>query len=343
MKRTVLTRHDSPGAELAFTEVYPLLENRLTSVFYHVISDERLPHVRNLYLYRTVGQFRQDLEFFAGRFNFVTFDQVVRHVREGADLPTHPFFISFDDGHREMSDVVGPMMKKMGLPATFFITTATIDDREYIPAHLKSLCIDQINAKSEAEIGNLAADEQFRILAGVITDKRGLLAKIGSIRDYNKEQDLLETLAHQLGIGATPSKQHNALYLSTKQICGLLRDGFHVGAHGHRHLKFQYLAEDERERELRDSAVYVSENFGLSRIGFCFPNSGIGVSEDWMLKMISDYPEVNAFFDTGGFRDNTSMVVNRVTFDEPISTGKSFSDIGPDQILVREFNLRFSS
>jgi peptidoglycan/xylan/chitin deacetylase (PgdA/CDA1 family) len=42
---------------------------------------------------------------------------------DGAALPRNPVMITFDDGYRSCRDIALPILRELGVPATFFIAT----------------------------------------------------------------------------------------------------------------------------------------------------------------------------------------------------------------------------
>jgi hypothetical protein len=68
----------SPGI-LSLRVVRLLSPRPLVSVFYHVVSAARLPHVSALYSYKTPEAFERDLLFLKSNYALVTHEQVVAH------------------------------------------------------------------------------------------------------------------------------------------------------------------------------------------------------------------------------------------------------------------------
>ena len=59
-------------------------------------------------------------------FNVLPLDAAVRRLRDGS-LPRRAAAITFDDGYADNHDIALPILKKHGLPSTFFIATGFLD------------------------------------------------------------------------------------------------------------------------------------------------------------------------------------------------------------------------
>ena len=107
--------------------VRPLSGVSLVVPFYHIVSDEYVPHVSNLYRFRTIAEFTADVEFFARNFESITLSDIVDALNGKRALNRPCCHLTFDDGFREVHDIVAPILERFGLPATFFVNTAFLD------------------------------------------------------------------------------------------------------------------------------------------------------------------------------------------------------------------------
>ncbi|MBD0320412.1 MAG: polysaccharide deacetylase family protein, partial [Gemmatimonadetes bacterium] len=113
-----------------------ILPRAVVGLCYHVVSERRLPHVANLYPYKSPEQFEADLVYLKRNFRVVSYADVV----EGRVEP-NSVHISFDDGYSECFDVVRPLLLKHGLPCTFFISPPYLDNRRMYSFNKASLAL----------------------------------------------------------------------------------------------------------------------------------------------------------------------------------------------------------
>src|SRR5690242_4292419 len=57
----------------------------------------------------------------------VSLDHILHCIREGDGLPPRSFAITFDDGFENNYSVAAPILRDLGIPATFYVTTNFID------------------------------------------------------------------------------------------------------------------------------------------------------------------------------------------------------------------------
>jgi len=95
----------------------------LCTIFrYHRVNDDRDPFFDAL----PVSQFCAQMEYLAQHFHLVSLDQLA-----GGQLPSNgqrcSVAVTFDDGYRDNFVHAFPILEKMGIPATIFLTTGYIE------------------------------------------------------------------------------------------------------------------------------------------------------------------------------------------------------------------------
>jgi peptidoglycan/xylan/chitin deacetylase (PgdA/CDA1 family) len=96
-------------------------KSQMTIVAFHRIND-RLPED-----VLTCGseKFAAFCRFFQKYFKVIPFSEQVRGCAAGQDMGG-TLSITFDDGYRDNFEVAAPILKRYGLPATFFVTTGFV-------------------------------------------------------------------------------------------------------------------------------------------------------------------------------------------------------------------------
>src|SRR6188768_548710 len=77
----------------------------------------------------TPTQFRRQMEMLARYGTPIGIDELLRAL-EGAPLPRNPVMVTFDDGYRSCHDVALPILRAVGIRATFFVASGYINDRK---------------------------------------------------------------------------------------------------------------------------------------------------------------------------------------------------------------------
>ena len=136
---------------------------RLFLPFYHSIrGTEALPHLQHLYPVRDEATFRQDLDYLLDHFQPIDLSQLKELVLEGKKVSHNYMHLSFDDGLREVHDLVLPILEQKGIPATLFINPAFVDNKNLFFRFKISLIIESLRQNSwtteqKAPIKNLLA------------------------------------------------------------------------------------------------------------------------------------------------------------------------------------------
>ena len=87
------------GAWLRFYKSEPIFP------YYHLVRNDKVPHIENLYEYKNTAQFIEDIEFLSQHYKPVS-PMDLLHGR-----PENTFLITFDDGLEEIYSVVFPILK----------------------------------------------------------------------------------------------------------------------------------------------------------------------------------------------------------------------------------------
>src|SRR6478735_1025353 len=85
--------------------------------YHHLISDEEVAHVKNLYGYKSKAQFETDLDYLLRHFQPLNPSALIEHYRNGTAIPRNSFLLTFDDGMREVYDLVEPILTRKGVSA----------------------------------------------------------------------------------------------------------------------------------------------------------------------------------------------------------------------------------
>ncbi len=95
-------------------------ENRLLVLIYHRV----LPQPDPMYPYDPdVASFRRHMRALAEDFNVIRLAEAVRRLERG-DLPARAVAITFDDGFADNVTQALPVLRELGLAATFFVASA---------------------------------------------------------------------------------------------------------------------------------------------------------------------------------------------------------------------------
>lgn len=290
--------------------LYPYwIRREVVGIFYHSVSDERLPHVQHLYPPEPVARFEGALAYIQKNFKPVTEDQLEAHRLQGASLPRGALHLSFDDGFAECYTVARPLLLKFGIPCTFFITSDWVDNKTMFYRNKVSLCIERL-----AELPHDAARMIFTSLNNAlgtrISDNASFKAWIMKLEP--KDEPSIDMTVKMLGLDLKDYLATRKPYMTRGQILTLHKDGFSIGAHTRTHTKLSLLAPAQAEAEIVESARFVQSITGQPKVAFSFPYSASGTDRKLLAEIRARHPFLGLFYDTRDLRRDEAFMVNRI-------------------------------
>lgn len=280
--------------------------------YYHMVRDDKIPHVSNLYRYKKIKQFEDDMDWLLRNFSSISLNEILSMVKNECKIEREVFFLTFDDGFRELSDIVAPILLKKGVQATFFICSSFIDNKEMNYQHKTSLLIEKI--KRGLSLPLKKRIEVFWKKTGLSnSDIEKNILPIGYL-----QKDLIDALAHIMEVDFNEYLSKYEPYLTTGQIKKLLKDGFHIGAHSLDHPGYQGIPLKEQLNQTLTSLKMIRNNFNLNYGAFAFPYSDFGISREYFRK-IQQSGLVDVSFGTGGMiNDTISNNLQRFSLEKPL-------------------------
>jgi peptidoglycan/xylan/chitin deacetylase (PgdA/CDA1 family) len=282
------------AARVPMDWVRPLSGVSLVVPYYHMVSDTHVPHVSHLYRFRTISEFKSDVEFLLRHFEPVTLFDIVDALNGKRTWSSPCFHLTFDDGFAEMHDIVAPILYRAGVPATFFLATAFLDGGGLAHHNALSVLFDRLQSDTARSAASLQALES---ILPAETNATTLRARMMSIRYAQKS--LVTAMAETLDVDLNEYIYKVQPYLSSEQVRSLLYQGFSIGAHSHDHPLYADLSLAEQITQTRMSVQLLETRFGLEPRAFAFPHTDSGVGEEFFNAIFSE-PLLDVSFGTAG-------------------------------------------
>lgn len=281
--------------------------------FYHTVSDERLPHLAHLLHIRNVKTFRKDLDFLLRHFEPVDAATLVNMAATRIPLRKPAFHLSFDDGLKEVYTIVAPLLKEKGIPATFFVNSGFIGNRDIFYRFKVSLLLErmpEITKKVRKSVTTLL--DQRKIFAHTLA---GRLKSISYA-----DRDVLEIIASLMDFSFRDYIARHPIYIDEAEIRQLLAQGFTIGAHSHDHPEFREISPEAQMSQVKESLNFMKDHFGISRRLFSFPFSDQDVTRSFFDRLYLPEGEVELSFGISGLKqEEQPRHLHRI----PMETGLS--------------------
>lgn len=194
-----------------------------TLIFHRVLAkpDELFPDEVD------VVRFKQICVWLKRWFHVLPLDQAVELLEAGR-LPARAVCITFDDGYADNHDLAMPILRALGLPATFFIATAYLNGgrmwNDSVIESIRRCSAPELNLDDLVEGLSLG-----RYVLGSPQQRRSAIDQVlRQIKYLEPSQRLLltEKLAERAQV-----KLPNDLMMSSEQVKAMHAAGMQIGAH----------------------------------------------------------------------------------------------------------------
>ena len=258
----------------AIGQLRGLLRHDLRILAYHRVLDVADPDTFDFDLElisASSDQFREQMRLVNRRMHPLRFDEVLAIVDSGKRLPADAIVITFDDGYDDNYRIALPILRELGIPATFFVSTGHIDSG--LPyaydwlVHM--ICVTLETRLDVPEVDLLcvlpAARAQRREIAADLLDRIKWL-------DDVHQSALISRLE---GEWQMPRAIHPGCRPMTwDQVRQMQADGMEIGSHGVGHRMLAKLSSEETRAEVSDSKEVLERELGRPVNVLSYPVGG---------------------------------------------------------------------
>jgi peptidoglycan/xylan/chitin deacetylase (PgdA/CDA1 family) len=232
-------------------------------LMYHRVNDAGDPFFPAL----PSGELAAHVDYLRGRYALGTFDEVAAWLESGAPGPPRAA-ITFDDGYPDTFEVVLPLLRARGVPATLFLSTAP-------PETGRPLWLDRVRALFRGTQAPMLDSPALGAAGWPLTDQAARLRALGRVAGalkYKGRQELADAegdLERRLGPAAP---EHVPGVLSWAQVAQLAEGGIAIAAHTHDHHILSTLSAGEAREDVGRSVDLIRERLGTRPRSFAYPN-----------------------------------------------------------------------
>lgn len=214
-------------------------------------------------------EFEQQVSLLARRFDVIGLPDLERAL---SDSHGRYVMITFDDGYRDNYSSAFPILKRHGVPATFFLTTGFLD-RPQVPWWdeiawmVRSSTISELKA-SQWLATTLNLDE---------TNRERAISRLLSI--YKKlpgeeAPEYVEWLASALETGRCPQGLADELWMTWDMVREMEANGMSFGGHTVTHPILANLSSEQQEWEVAECQNRLTRELGHPADSFSYPVGG---------------------------------------------------------------------
>lgn len=247
--------------------------DRLLVLAYHRVRDigdeRRYPGDPEL-VSATPGEFRWQMEYLRKHWQPITLGDVVAAIHGRGSLPRRAVVVTFDDGFADNYDHAFSILRDVGVPATFFVSTGYIDSAEtFWFERLAQL----LHCAPAGEL-SVSACPATLVLDGVESRREAkvrLLRALKAVPDGARRAAMAE-LEERYGARVQTGEDGGSRPLTSAQVREMSRGGMEFGSHTVTHPILAQVEDDQLERELVDSKQALERLTGAPILTLSYPN-----------------------------------------------------------------------
>ncbi len=239
-------------------------------LFHGVIGQSRHPIRNYTRKHLPYGEFDAILRELCRRGSPVSMPELVAAHRCEVVLPAYAFAVTFDDGFENNYSLAAPLLERLGVPATFYVTTGFIESNGSSWIDMIEYAVEQVTPCELRGLGD-GLDGHFETLQ----EKRAFL---NAARHFAKSHpsidpyEFAERIWRQLGVAGMVPDPDIDQKMSWSQLRELSRHPlFEVGGHGHTHRVLAFLDDDALEQEIGTSVALLEGHLGGPRRQYSYP------------------------------------------------------------------------
>ncbi len=222
---------------------------RFRVVTYHGVDERDDPVLNFDRLQTPPSRFRAQLERLAREYRMVDLQAAVRQWQDGGEWPDRGLAITFDDGYLNNVEVAAPILRHMGLPATFFVTAGYVEGRvEPWWYQLRRFLAGSTGRAMPPALEARRLESEWRLLPD--SERRRRFQSLGA---------------------SNPPPAPCYPFMRESDLRRLVEWGFDVQPHGDLHLSFLAETASRLAEEVAESAAFIRRATGRAPWGYAYP------------------------------------------------------------------------
>lgn len=213
-------------------------------------------------------RFDQMMGWIKSWFNVLPLDQAAAHLKSGT-LPARAAAITFDDGYADNRTVALPILKKHGLPATFFIATGFLDGGRM----WNDTVIEAVRLADAPSLDLQALNLGIHENSTTVDKRRAIESIIGQLKYLPLAERIANSEQVAMTLGCVPPSN---LMMTSGQVGELRAAGMQIGGHTVSHPILARLDQFNAWQEITAGKTHLEDILGESIQLFAYPNGKPG-------------------------------------------------------------------
>ena len=217
----------------------------------------------------TVSEFAQQVGWLARHARILSEGALLQAARTGSRTQGLSAMITFDDGYRDNYTLAFPVLKRLGIPAIFFVPTRPVTERrlgwwDVIAYLIKRMAKPQFQWEGQRlPLGNGQRREAIRHVQRAM-----------KLEPQERTADLLTRLSAACEVALPDQRIQDGELMTWDQVRDVSEHGIAIGSHTHTHRVLATLDPASQEEELRVSKEILERETGRAITSLAYPVGG---------------------------------------------------------------------
>ncbi|MFP4573037.1 MAG: glycosyltransferase [Desulfobacterales bacterium] len=216
--------------------------------------------------------FRRQLEWIAGNFTVLSMEELVEHFNRKGSWPEKVVTITVDDGYRDFYQHAYPELKRLSLPATFFVTVNFVDKKTMLWHDRLRYAIQHTVYK------NLDLNLAGRLQKFPITDSQEKLAAWKFLSDFciaspdHEKWEVISLVESALQVTPPETAPQEYAPATWEELRQMSDNGIEIGSHTLNHPILSKIPSERLADEISASRHILEEKLNKPVYTFSYPN-----------------------------------------------------------------------
>ena len=300
-----------------------IMNGKVTILMFHRVTDTFF----DISLLVKQKTFEECMKYITQSYPVISMDFLIQNFDKWKNIPDDSFVITFDDGWIDFHDVAYPILSKLKIPATIYLTTGFVSSEcSYWQKRLNNLLIHVLtNRNIFLKTDNIISIPEIDFKLRDLILKSEVTQIIFKFIDYLKKfthdkilktiSDLEESLKeHSIMI----SEDKHRSFVNWDEINSMKNSKISFGSHTVNHMILTNEQPDVAREEISKSREVIEKKTGRNVIHFCYPN---GNYNDGVKRIVSkSYKSACTTNSSFVSKDSDIYSLNRIGINEEMIT-----------------------
>jgi peptidoglycan/xylan/chitin deacetylase (PgdA/CDA1 family) len=234
-----------------------------------------------------VGDFERNIRLLLRRYLIISLDDAITMLKGHSAWQEDCFVLTFDDSLKCLVEVAAPIVRSLGIVATFFVSTEVIaNSRPYWWRRLEHAFFAKVPLRIERRLSTGCELSVSLEQAPDLDTLKRELRKLPSV----EREDIVNEIEQQVG-GTLVDNDPHAAVMNWDDVNRLRTLGMEIGSHTVTHANVERLHGAELITELADSRAEIESRVKVPCRHFCYP---YGMHSPLTARVVRDVGYVSA-------------------------------------------------